>query len=367
MSRRASGPAGFAAQRMPRRTRVCAAASTLACVLTVAGCSGDPELGLGEESVQPDEAAIAREMIDLIKEVSLARSADGQPLRRFNQVKSLGCLDASFTVPDNLAAKLRQGIFARPGTYRAVLRFANASTLDDRKKDLRGVSIKIPEFRDAALADGEVQELDFLFNSYPALFAGTPEDFLSFVSATAADRRWLFFLTHPGALMRILRARANPASPFDIRYFSTTPFRYGDQATTAVKYSLAPCSDTESGEPDEPDADYLSGAMAKHLEQAPACFDFMVQFQSDAAEMPIEDASVIWDEDISPFNAVARIVIENQSFRDEASVANCEAMQFNPWNALEAHKPLGGINRVRDKVYDEIGRFRAAQNAARQR
>lgn len=315
--------------------------------------------------MQPDEAALAAEMTRLIKEVSMARASDGQPVRRFNQVKSLGCFDATLTVPDGLPPKLRQGMFARPGAYAAILRFANASALDDRDKDLRGVSLKITEFRDDELTNGEARELDFLLNSYPALFVGTPEDFLSFVSATASGRRWLFFLTHPGSLWTILRARDSHANPFSIRYYSTTPFRFGDNPNSAVKYSLTPCPDTPIVSAEDRDADHLSRAMAEHLRLQPACFDFMVQFQSDPQEMPIEDASVVWDEDISPYNAVARVVIENQPFQDDVPAAECEAMSFNPWNALDAHRPLGGVNRVRNELYDEISRFRADENARR--
>jgi hypothetical protein len=103
--------------------------------------------------------------------------------------------------------------------------------------------------------------------------------------------------------------------------------------------------------------------MEEHLQRAPACFDFMVQFQSHAEVMPIEDASVIWDEDISPFRTVARITINNQTFRDASSMAECEAMRFNPWNTLSAHRPVGGINRVRKAVYEDLAEFRATQNA----
>jgi hypothetical protein len=36
-----------------------------------------------------------------------------------------------------------------------------------------------------------------------------------------------------------------------------------------------------------------------------------------------------------------------------------EGMQFNPWHALAAHRPLGSIMRVRKAVYAMSKRFRA--------
>lgn len=335
----------------------------LALTMCVVSCSDSPDLSLGEEYAQPDEAEVTREMIRLIKEVSLERPKNDGLVKRFNQVKSLGCFDARFTVADALPEKLARGLFSKVATYPAILRFANASTEDDREKDLHGVSAKIPEITDADLTGGKTLAQHFLFNSYPALFAATPEDFLSFIEATADDRRWLYFLTHPKSLWILFKARDAPASPFDIRYWSTTPYRYGDDSTSAAKYSLKPCSTVTTNHPDQPDAGHLSSAMANHLQQAPACFELMVQFQSDAETMPIEDASVIWDEDVSPFSTVATIVVENQKFQDANSMAECEAMSFNPWHALSAHKPLGGMNRVRKELYDEIAEFRAQQNS----
>jgi catalase len=335
----------------------------LALSILVAGCSDDGEMSLGAETVQPDESEIAREMTRLIKEISLERAADGGVVKRFNQVKSLGCFDATFTISDNLSPKLARGLFAKPASYPARLRFANASSDDDSEKDLRGVSVKIPRIDDADLTGGKTMVLDFLFNSYPALFVATPQDFLSFIEATAKGRRWAFFITHPGTLWMLLKARDIPASPFDIRYWSTTPYRYGADSASAVKYSLAPCSTVTTDFPDDPDADHLTRAMAGHLQQAPACFEFMVQFQSHAELMPIEDASVIWNEDISPFETVARILIDDQEFQDADAMDDCEALSFNPWNALSDHVPIGGINRVRKKMYNDVAKFRAKQNS----
>lgn len=326
-------------------------------------CSVSPTVELGHESVTPGESEIAREMSELIRKVSLKRSRDGSPVRRFNQAKSLGCFNAEFRVSDNLTPTLRRGLFSKAASYPAIVRFANATTDDDREKDLRGVSVKIPRFVDADLTGGDTVELDFLFNSYPALFVANPREFLSFIKALAQNRRWTFFVTHPASAWILLKSRDTPASPFDIRYWSTTPYRYGVDNSAAVKYSLKPCSTTSTTSPASPGANHLTKAMEEHLQKAPACFDFMVQFQSHAAAMPIENASVIWDEEVSPFRPVARITIEDQTFRDRSSMAECDAMSFNPWNTLSAHRPVGGINRVRKTIYENLAEFRATQNA----
>jgi hypothetical protein len=37
-------------------------------------------------------------------------------------------------------------------------------------------------------------------------------------------------------------------------------------------------------------------------------------------------------------------------------------MSFNPWHAVPAHKPLGGINRLRQAVYQAISKLRHEMN-----
>jgi hypothetical protein len=85
----------------------------------------------------------------------------------------------------------------------------------------------------------------------------------------------------------------------------------------------------------------------------------MVQFQTDPDRMPIEDASVEWPREASPYVPVARLRIPPQTFDDPARVAQCEQMAFNPWHCLEAHRPLGNMNRARRRIYAEMAAFRS--------
>ena len=91
----------------------------------------------------------------------------------------------------------------------------------------------------------------------------------------------------------------------------------------------------------------------------PYCyFHFAVQKQTVPESMPIEDASVIWDEEVSPFHIVATITIENQDFDNPESLAHCESSSFNPWQSLPAHEPLGRMNQVRLLVYAKAAELR---------
>jgi hypothetical protein len=125
-----------------------------------------------------------------------------------------------------------------------------------------------------------------------------------------------------------------------------------------VKYSLIPCSEYETSQVVDAGENQLRAALKAHLQQSPACFHFAVQKQTDPDSMPIEDASVVWDEAVSPFIPVATIKIENQDFDNPESLTNCERSSFNPWQCLAAHEPLGRMNQVRRLVYANAAALR---------
>lgn len=327
----------------------------LLAALSTVGCSLQPQQATTDQLVN--------EMNRRIETISLNSVRDGR-IPRFNQAKSLGCFEADFRVRDNLPLDLRQGLFSRPGSYRAQLRFANASTWDDTEKDLRGLSIKVHGIEGEPLW-GEVGVQDFLLNSYPALFVATPEEFLDFIEARQNDSRLGFFLnpfdSHLKSLWILIKARKVHLSPFDIRYWSTTPFKHGADSDVAVKYSVSPCSKYHTDTPVEPGPDQLRSAMKAHLERESVCLEFGVQKR--VGSMPLEDASVIWDEDDSPFQTVATLSIAPQIFDTPKALAACEALSFNPWQSLPEHAPLGRMNAVRRDVYIRAEKLRAQQRS----
>ena len=169
----------------------------------------------------------------------------------------------------------------------------------------------------------------------------------------------LFFLNpfnpHLKALLTVIKSQKKHLSPLDVRYWSTVPFRLGEQI---VKYSMLPSSDYKTTQAVNPGENQLRAAISAHLQHEPASFQFAVQKQTDPQSMPIEDASVIWDENLSPFIPVATIKIENQDVDNPETLANGERCSFNPWQCLAAHEPLGRMNQVRKIVYAKAAELR---------
>jgi hypothetical protein len=315
-----------------------------------------------KETIAADEPQLIAEFIAFLREASIKRHRTG-PILRFNQGRATGCVEAEFTVADDLPPEHRVGLFARPRTYRAWIRFANASSHSDKQKDIRGMSIKVFDVPGENLTPGSTTH-DFVLNSHSIMVAPDTRAFLELLKSMEEGglQRALYFVTHPRSARIGFAARDNPASHLDISYWSTTPYLFG--ADRAVKYIARPAAPGAASPPDPLTDDYLLRALRTRLERAEASFDFMVQFQSDSRSTPIEDASVEWRERDSPYRRVARVRIPPQRIDDPARTSTCEEISFNPWNAPVDHRPLGNMNRARREIYwamDELRRQRRSR------
>ena len=138
-------------------------------------------LALAEESVGPDEAAVVAQFVEFLKATSKKHHPTGT-VPRFNQGRAAGCVDAELVVPDGLPQDLRVGLFAEPWTYKARIRFANATSLSDKERDVRGMSIKVPGAGGENLTAG-VTDHDFVLNSHPVMMVGNTKTFLDLLKA----------------------------------------------------------------------------------------------------------------------------------------------------------------------------------------
>jgi hypothetical protein len=150
-----------------------------------------------------------------------------------------------------------------------------------------------------------------------------------------------------------------------IRSDGVAPFLIGPRnaggSGLAVKYKVENCVLREDPIPDPAGCDYLREAMERRPAEGDHCLWFSLQKQGDPEDFPIEDTLEAWDEEESPSTRVARITIPKQSFGSPAQLEFCENLSFNPWHGLEAHRPLGGINRARRDEMKAISDLRLKQ------
>lgn len=316
------------------------------------------------ETREPNEAAMTAEMIDILRR-KMARDYDAGLTRRDAHPKATGLLRGRFEVEADLPKSLRVGLFAQAQAYDCWIRTSNSSgkPQSDAIGDARGFAIKL--MAPAAKRKDETPlGQDFVLLSTPTMPLGTVALFRDAVYYTIESSVLLFAAKtvlggHARALLGLAALRIRPTSPLDIRYWSTTPYRFGKGR--AVKYSLIPTSRHSSRMPETPGESYLSEAMQRHLDKHEASFDFCVQLHQEG--MPIEDAAPRWDETASPFVKVATLRIPKQKFRTAQRDALAESLAFSPGHALPAHAPLGGLNRARIKIYKALSKFRHARDA----
>jgi hypothetical protein len=109
--------------------------------------------------------------------------------------------------------------------------------------------------------------------------------------------------------------------------------------------------------------DAIRETLRHETRQTESVWEFRVQLCRDLERQPIENAAAIWSEDDSPFETVATLQVPPQDGWDADQVeAVNETMRLSVWTGLEAHRPLGNVNRARKEVYERSAGFRARFN-----
>lgn len=330
-------------------------------------------LELGREYPAPDEAVHTDEIVKLFSGMTERKYPPGvRPMRRDAHTKGHGCVKAEFTVLPDLPDRARVGLFKQPATYQAWIRYSSAfsSIASDRNLDVRGMAIKVMGVEGEKLLDAEklATTQDFLLINHSVFFSPNTREYLEFSREYVKKESPIQYLLRPArwrqAFILYRAARGNVTNPLTTRYWSSVPFKHG---AAAIKYSAAPCDGIVQKGKRGDSPDFLREAMAAYLRERDACFDFMVQFQTDPVKMPVEDPSVDWDERVSPFIRVARIRIPRQVFDSERQMEYAENLSFTPWHCLPEHQPIGGVNRIRKTVYEHISTLRHTANGVPRR
>lgn len=325
---------------------------------------------LAEETIDPREPEFARWLVRDNIETSWSDRGVSQ---RGQHAKTHGCADGEFVVLDGIPDIYRHGVFATGRKFRCQVRFSNGGESDDRKKDVRGLAIKLLDVDGLKLLPGQgaAREQDFILVDHPTYFTATTAEYLAFnrhftpllslrrhgFSFSRASRAafgvFALLLFHRPVLNRARQFKGRHAkTPLSLVYHSTTPYLLGPG--TAVKYKAIGRIDTHGK---TGSADGLSAALWSSLAETSATFDFGVVVQSDAIRHPVEDPSIDWEANDAQFVKLAVLTLPRQkSSKDRQATA--ATIRFNPWMSLAAHRPIGSINRLRLLIYDAMAKRR---------
>lgn len=276
--------------------------------------------------------------------------------------KTLGLVEANFSVLDNIPEELKNGVFKQAKTFKCWIRTSNASgkVQSDSEKDFRGFAIKLLGAEGERINQDESQTQDFLLLSSKIIPFGTVKLFRDAVYYTIIWNPIIFALKllatgKISTLKALVKGKHNDTSPLDINFWSTTPYKLGNKQ---VKYKVIPTSTVKSKLPSKLSDDYLTLNMQKHLDKDEATFDFCVQLYHSAKTTPIENASIEWKEKNSPFIKIAEITIPPQQMNTKERFLLAEKFSYSPAHSLVEHQPIGGLNRARIIVYRLLSEFR---------
>ncbi|WP_237045186.1 catalase family protein [Aquipseudomonas alcaligenes] len=334
-----------------------------------------------EEEIPADEAALTQGIIeDAIRIVEQHR--DNTRVLRDAHAKAHGCVKAQVTVLQNLVPELRHGVLAEPGkTWQAWMRLSNGNAYPqfDSARDARGMAIKLLDVPGDKLLSSKATAAnqDFVMFNHPVFFVRDVAEYKQNFAAQASGQKIQAFfpswdprsweIRHLIIALKTLAPA--PDSPVTATYNSIAPFKLGPHN---IKYRVVPdpqsCPPYQLPEQNTALPNFLRNALYQQLslDRVPACFALQVQRQNADYYMPIEDTSVQWSEDISPFETVATVRVEPQDFDTREQNLACDNLSFNPWHALPEHRPIGGINRLRKAVYEAVSVYRHQRNAAPQ-
>lgn len=146
-------------------------------------------------------------------------------------------------------------------------------------------------------------------------------------------------------------------------FYTAAPLQYGKYVAKLCVAPLSPnvvaLKDVTVGK----SASAHTEAVVDFLKSNSVDYELCAQLCKDKDKMPIEDASVLWSEEESPYVRVAKITYPAQDAYTKARMDyGDDVLEFNSWRAIDAHRPLGSINRLKLDVYRASSKFRHEKN-----
>lgn len=301
-----------------------------------------------------------------VEMVQMGRIQQGQcPARRPVFLRLHGVAHGRLEVVPYLPEHLRVGIFKETTSYPVWVRYA--SDLPDGKPDLKstvGIGIKVFDVPgDKILSpDKYAPTIDLLLQNIDVFFVDNAYEMCAFTKASLtspqASAEWL--KAHPTTQDILHEMDKIVPSVLETDLWSAMPFHFGKHHF--CKYKLEPEIVPPGLEPDYDDPDYLHNDLVQRLHQGEARLKFLVQLQTNPDTMPLDRATVRWNEAKSKPIHVATLIIPPQDINARGQAEYGETLAFNPWRTLLAHQPVGSIADARKIVYEASARLRRNVN-----
>lgn len=300
-----------------------------------------------------------------VDQVQAGRIQNGQdPAQRPVFLRLHGVARGTFEIADGLPEELRVGVFAGR-SYPAWVRFSSDLPAGSDFKSTVGLGIKLFDVPGEKLLepDTSAPTLDFILQNFSVFFVDTARDMCEFTYAGVVLKDYDTYLKAHPKTADILDAMAQVVpSALGTPYWAILPFSFGPGRY--VKYKVEP--EVVPGGPLEPpdptDPFYLRADLKRRLAAGEARLRFSVQLRTDPATMPLDQATVPWSEEESPFIPVATLVLPQQDIEARGQAEYGENLAYNIWHTTAEHAPVGSIAEARKVVYRASAELRRNVN-----
>src|SRR3954447_7863925 len=349
---------------------------------------------VGLERPSPDEEELVRQIIGAMESASRQVAAKHRHGLRDAHAKSHGILAGELRIEPDLPEHLAQGLFAAPRSYPVIVRFSTSpgDLRSDRVPALRGMAIKVIGVDGLRPIDNGATTQDFLLVNQPTLPFGTVGEYAKLQKLQKLQKMLEREPRQSDLYQRVVRLAARVAAQVLTRLGTRsrrlsrvwprrTTRSSGRPSTRWPPFATATTSPRSRPPPDPRTCERSwagrwtgAGNSALHdlvtdfFRRHSAEYELRAQLCVDVDRMPIEDASVLWPEELSPHQRVAVLHLPAQDpYSDARRRYADDVLSFSPWNTLEAHRPLGSIMRSRRVAYPRSSGFRHTVNGVQER
>lgn len=342
----------------------------------------------GVEVKQPNEDQDIQSCLDVLKRMQVRAHERHRYAVRGAHAKSHGLLKGELKIYENLPEELRQGIAKTPTTYPVIIRLSTSppDIYHDAIAAYRGFAIKLigvsgkklhpePNARDAVtqdfiLANGKNLPTRDVHQYLKQVYMGD-----RLMNLPQAVAKWAtvgmraFAATKRAFGSDYIGGCAGQALPLTHilgnSFYTTAPVRFGDYV---AKLNVEPVSESLKTLHGIPTGmrhrNVLRDTVVEFFRKNSVEYEFRAQLCTDLKRMPVEDGTVEWPEDESPYRAFGKITVPAQeAYSPERRAYVDDVLSWNPWHCIEEHQPLGSLMRVRRQVYFAASAYRHKMNA----
>ncbi len=273
-------------------------------------------------------------------------STNDRPVLRAAFDKQHGCVSGTFKVVEGLREELRVGVFSYK-EFPAWVRFS--SDTRPTKPDLRstlGIGIKLFGVPGRKILKDDENALthDFVLQNHDVFFVDNAREMCLLTSSGPS--------AVPGSRQILDAMKKEEPSVLHARYWSALPYALGH--ARYVKYLIKPLGQlaADTFDPGLVGNDYLREDLKWRMLHQGATLGLYLQVRTNESTMPLDEATVRWDETESePILAATLEFPAGQNIEDRGTDEYGRNLSFNPWRVLPEHTPVGSISEARRIVY----------------